>query len=80
MFPSTESGDRSVAENTVPGVDIGAPVGAQDADNDPLTYTISGADAGAFAVVAATSQLQTKSALNHETKSTYRFTITASFR
>ena len=76
VFTSTGSGDRSVAENTVPGVDIGA----QDADNDPLTYTISGADAGAFPVVAATGQLQTKSALNHETKSTYRFTFTASFR
>ncbi len=77
VFPSTESGARSVAENTGPGVNIGAAVGAQDADNDPLTYRISGADAGAFAVVAATGQLQTRSALNHEAKSTYRFTITA---
>ena len=77
VFPSTESGARSVAENTEPGVNIGVPVGAQDADNDPLTYTIGGADSGAFAVVPETGQLQTKSALNHEAKSTYRFTITA---
>ena len=77
VFPSTESGSRSVTENTGPGMDIGAPVGAQDADNDSLTYSISGSDAGAFAVVADTGQLQTKAALNFEAKSTYRFTITA---
>ena len=37
---------RKVAENTAPGTDIGAPVAATDADNDILTYTLSGVGVG----------------------------------
>ena len=42
-FPSTETGDRQVAENTVAGEDIGAAVAAIDPDaGDTLTYTLGG--------------------------------------
>ena len=39
-FSSTETGTRSVAENTPAGEDIGDPVVATDADNDTLTYSL----------------------------------------
>ena len=45
-FPSTETGERSIEENTAVGVSIGLPVRATDSDNDRLTYTLSGTDLG----------------------------------
>ena len=44
---------RSIAENTAPNTNIGAAVTATDADNDRLTYTLSG-DAAAFNIVIST--------------------------
>ena len=42
-FPASETGDRTVAENTAADEDIGAPVAATDPDNgDTLTYTLGG--------------------------------------
>ena len=35
-----------MAENTPPNTDVGAPVAATDRDDDTLTYTLEGADAG----------------------------------
>ena len=76
-FPSAAT-TREVAENTVAGEDIGAPVAATDADNDALTYALSGTDAASFDIISATGQLQTKAALDYETKATYSVTLTAS--
>ena len=67
---------RSVAENTAAGVDIGAPVTAT-AYSGTVTYTLGGTDAASFDIVAATGQLQTKVALDYETKSSYEVTVTA---
>ena len=44
---------------------------------DTLTYTLGGADAASFNIVAASGQLQTKSALNREVKDTYTVTVKA---
>ena len=44
---------------------------------DTLTYTLGGADAASFNIVAASGLLQTKSALNREAKDTYTVTVTA---
>ena len=65
QFDSSVTGDREVDENTPAGMDIGEPVTATDADNDPLTYTL---DDGAefFDIVPTTGQLQTKAALDYE--------------
>ena len=68
---------RSVAENTPAGRNIGAAVAATDADGDTLTYTLGGADAASFAIVASTGQLRTKAALDHERKDSYTVTVTA---
>ncbi len=75
VFTDGTSASRSVAENTAGGVNIGAPVTATDADRDTLTYTVGGDDGSAFAVNSTTGQLKTKSALDFETKSSYRVTM-----
>ena len=68
---------REVAENTEAGTNIGDPVAAEDADDTTLTYTLGGTDAASFDIVETSGQLQTKAALDHETKSSYRVTVTA---
>ncbi len=77
-FTEGASTTRAVAENTAPGVNIGAAIAATDADNDTLTYTLSGTDAASFSINSSTGQLQTKSALDYETKTTYTATVTVS--
>ena len=74
-FPSGEDGVRSVDENTPANRNIGTPVAATDADSDRLTYSISGADAALFDVVASSGQLRTKAALHHESRDSYSFTM-----
>ena len=67
----------TVAENTVAGENVGAPVTATDANNDTLTYKLSGVDAPSFSIVADSGQIQTKAPLDHESKDTYTVTVTA---
>ena len=67
-FPSSETGMRSVDENTVEGGNIGAPVAASDDDDDPLTYSLDDSrDADSFSIDASSGQLRTKAALDYET-------------
>ena len=76
-FPATENGARSVAENTRPGRNIGAPVDATDPNaNDTLTYSKSGTDAAAFNIVSNSGQLRTKDDLDYERKASYSVTVT----
>ena len=77
-FTEGSRATRAIAENTQLGVNIGTPVAATDADNDTLTYTLSGTDANAFSLDTTTGQLRTRAALDHETKSVYTVIITAS--
>ena len=78
-FPDSETGARSVVENTAPGENIGAPVSASDPDTDAafgtLTYTLSGTDAGHFDIVTTSGQLQTKEALDLEGTPSYSVTV-----
>ena len=76
VFTDSNPTTRSIAENTASGVNIGDPVGATDADNDTLTYTLGGTDAASFSIVDTSGQLQTKVALNYETKTSYTVTVT----
>ena len=71
---------RSVAENAAAETDVGAVIpAATDADGDTLTYAMSGTDAGSFEFNAGTRQITVKSGttLDHETKSSYAVTVTA---
>ena len=54
---------------------------ATDPDaGETLTYSLGGTDAASFAIVATSGQLRTKDPLNHEIKSTYTVTVTATDR
>ncbi len=76
VFTDSNPTTRSIAENTASGQNIGDPVGATDADNDTLTYTLGGTDAASFSIVDTSGQLQTKVALNYEIKTSYTVTVT----
>ena len=76
-FPAGPRPERSVAENSGPGVNIGEPVEASDADGDELSYMLGGADADAFEIDTVSGQLRTSEALNYEARSSYRVTVTA---
>jgi hypothetical protein len=78
VFTEGESTTRVIAENTAAGTNIGAPITATDADDDTLTYTLSGTDAAAFAIENTTGQLKTKALLDYETESSYSVTMTVS--
>ena len=80
-FTEGDSTARSIVENTAAGENIGAAVEAIDVDTtDTLTYTLSGTtdapnDYEAFSIVSTSGQLQTKAALDYETKSSYELTV-----
>ena len=72
VFGDTAPVTRSVAENTDAGENVGAPVAATDTDTtDMLTYSLGGTDAASFDIVSTSGQIQTKTALDHETKDSY---------
>ena len=79
-FPATETGARSIAENTATVESVGAPVTADDDDtDDTLSYTLGGTDAGFFTIVSDSGQIQTKTGQTYdfETKPSYLVTVTA---
>ncbi len=78
VFTAGVSATRSIAENTAAGTNIGNAIAATDADNDTLTWTLSGTDAASFDIVNTSGQLQTKAALDYETKNSYSVTLTVS--
>ncbi len=78
VFTEGTTATRTVAENTAASVNIGSTVAATDADNDTLIYTLSGTDASSFSIVSTSGQLQTKAALDFETKSSYSVTVEVS--
>ena len=77
QFPEAET-VRRVAENAPVATAVGLPVAAADADDDTLTYTLEGADAGAFSIVASSGQLLTTAALDFEDRRSYSVTVIAS--
>ncbi|WP_419944990.1 cadherin domain-containing protein [Candidatus Poriferisodalis sp.] len=64
FFVDGEQTVRQVVENTGTGAMVGAPVAAQDYESltasEPLTYSLTGPDAGSFALDASTGQLTTQ--------------------
>ena len=70
--------DRSVAENTPAGADIGEPVVARDREDDTLTYSLRGADAESFDIDPSSGQLLTKAPLDYEAKDSYSVIVSVS--
>ena len=77
--PSFLSGTntRTVDENERAGTNVGAPVVATDADNDRLSYFLSGTDAAAFEINSSSGQLRTRTVLDYEVQQTYAVDVTA---
>ena len=76
-FPASETGQRSVPENTAAGQRIGYPIKAFDDPADRLTYTLDSAGEALFDIDGNTGQLRTEASLDHETRSSYIVTVTA---
>ena len=81
-FPSTENGQREVAEDASDGSTFGDPVAATDFNNDTLYYSLSGTDAASFEIGQNTGKLSLASSvtLDFEGKRSYRFTVEVSDR
>ena len=78
VFPTSETGMRSVDENTGAGMNIGVPIAATDDDKHSLTYSLDDSiDADSFSIDASSGQLLTKAALDYETTPSYTVTVTA---
>ncbi len=75
VFTDGSSTTRSIQERTPSNVHIGDPVSATDADNDRLTYTLSGTDAALFSIESTTGQLITNGALDYETSTSHVVTV-----
>ena len=72
VFSQGTRATRAVAENTAAGTNIGAAFTATDPDSgDTLTYSLRRGDRNSFRIDPNTGQLQTKAALDYETKSSY---------
>ncbi len=71
--------DRSVDENAPERTLVGAWVRATDADNDVLTYTLSGPDAAEFTIDGSSGQIRVGpgTVLDRETEDTYTVIVTA---
>ena len=67
-----------VAENAVAGTEVGSPVTATDADDDTLSYRLSGTGAGLFAI-DSTGQISVAAGavLDFETTTSYTLAVTA---
>ena len=73
-FDEGATADREVAENTAAGMPVGAPVAATDADNDTLTYTLSGS---AYFAIDNDGQITTTMMLDHEDMDSHEVTVMA---
>ena len=77
-FPGDTPASLSVDENTATGTGFGTAVAATDPDDDALTYSVGGTDGSSFGINTGTGRLQTKAALDFESKTDYTVTVTAS--
>ena len=78
VFDSGLATTLTADENTVAGTDLGAPFTASDADDDPLTFLLDGADGHAFSIDPDSGQLRTRAALDHEARASYTLSVTVS--
>ncbi|MYJ93754.1 MAG: hypothetical protein F4038_12005, partial [Chloroflexi bacterium] len=76
LFPSSETGQRTVDENSRSGTNVGAPVAADDPERDRLTYSLSGTDAAAFSITSSGQiRVGPGTTLDFETKPSYSVTV-----
>ncbi len=73
VFTDGPDATREVPENSGANVNVGAAVAATDPENDLLSYSLGGTDAGSFDIDGGTGQIKTKSGVtyDYEMKSSY---------
>ena len=76
MFAEGAEALRTLAENTGAGLNVGAPVSAQDGDGDTLRYTLEGVDADIFSIVGTTGQLRTREGVDYDYEAWESYTVT----
>ena len=78
VFDEGASATRKLDERSPAGTDVGDPVAATDADGESLTYTLTGADASAFAIDEESGQIATISGQSYvySQKPLYRVSVT----
>ena len=57
--------------------DLGAALTTQDADGDPLTYSLEGADATAFTIDSETGQIRTRTGARYDYEARRSYAVTA---
>ena len=78
VFDDGETAERMVAENSEAGTPVGDPVAATDADDNDLTYELSGDDAMYFAIDdSGQITVGEGTMLDYESKMMYMVTVTA---
>ena len=78
VIAGTETRTFTVAEDAAPFTDVGASFTATDANNNPITWSLEGVDAGLF-LISPTGQLSIAEAgLDYETDKSLEFTVKAS--
>ncbi len=81
-FSASETGHRSIAENSSSGTSIGAPFSATDPEGEAVTYSLQKVRTGdtttVFSIDATTGQLSTSEPLDFETRRVYLITVRAS--
>ena len=76
-FDDGASTTRSIAENSAVGTNVGSAVSATDAENETLTYSLTGTDASKFDVGSSTGQITVKTGNipDYEAKTSYSVTV-----
>ena len=75
---ATSTTSRSIAENSEAGTAVGRPVVATDADDDTITYTLSGPDMTAFGIDGSGQiRVGEETVLDYESRETYTVEIVA---
>ena len=67
---------RSIPENSAAGTDIGNPVTAKANSNYTYSHALGGTNASDFDIESSSGQIQVKSALDYETKTSYSVIVT----
>ena len=73
---ASATAERSVAESAGEGGNVGAPVTATDIDEDRLTYSLFGTDAGFFAIDPRRGQITVAAGVTFDTATTDTYTVT----
>ena len=74
--PGTLTIEENVGSTTRPAENVGSPVTASDADNDPLTFTLEGAEAQFFSIGRTSGQIMTRSGAVYDREAKESYTVT----